>query len=250
MLNMISHGNYSSTPLVIAHGLFGSGRNWGVIARRLSDTRRVIALDLRNHGESPWLPDQSYAAMASDLSEVITKIGGPIDLLGHSMGGKASMVAALTDAPIRRLIIADIAPVAYAHTQQHLIDAMQALPLANFTSRLDADAALKKTVENPNVRSFLLQSLDLRESKWRLNLDVLSEFMAEIIGFPEISRQFSEPTLFLAGGNSDYVQRDHRTKIKTLFPNARFAKIPNAGHWLHAERPRAFEAAVRVFLGE
>jgi pimeloyl-ACP methyl ester carboxylesterase len=127
---------------------------------------------------------------------------------------------------------------------------MQALPLGDFTSRLDADAALKKTVENSNVRSFLLQSLNLRESKWRLNLDVLSEFMAEIIGFPEISRQFSEPTLFLAGGNSDYVQRDHRTKIKTLFPNARFAKIPNAGHWLHAERPKAFEAAVRVFLGE
>jgi len=131
-----------------------------------------------------------------------------------------------------------------------LIDAMQALPLGDFTSRLDADAALKKTVENSNVRSFLLQSLNLRESKWRLNLDVLSEFMAEIIGFPEIPRQFSEPTLFLAGGNSDYVQRDHRTKIKTLFPNARFAKIPNAGHWLHAERPKAFEAAVRVFLGE
>ena len=109
---MISHGNHSGTPLVIAHGLFGSGRNWGVIARRLSDKRRVFTLDMRNHGSSPWLPNHSYAAMAADLSEVITKIDEPIDLLGHSMGGKASMLAALTNAPIRRLIVADIAPVA------------------------------------------------------------------------------------------------------------------------------------------
>jgi pimeloyl-ACP methyl ester carboxylesterase len=250
MLNMISHGNHSGTPLVIAHGLFGSGRNWGVIARRLSDKRRVFTLDMRNHGSSPWLPDHSYAAMAADLSEVITKIDEPIDLLGHSMGGKASMLAALKNAPIRRLIVADIAPVAYAHTQQTLIDAMQALPIANLSSRRDADAALEKTVNDPNVRSFLLQSLNLRECKWLLNLDVLTEFMPQIIGFPEISGKFNRPTLFLAGGNSDYVQRDHRSKIKTLFPNAHFAKIPNAGHWLHAERPRAFEAAVRVFLAE
>jgi esterase len=250
MLNMISHGNHSGTPLVIAHGLFGSGRNWGVIARRLSDKRRVFTLDMRNHGSSPWLPDHSYAAMAADLSEVITKIDEPIDLLGHSMGGKASMLAALTNAPIRRLIVADIAPVAYAHTQQTLIDAMQALPIANLSSRRDADAALEKTVNDPNVRSFLLQSLNLRECKWLLNLDVLTEFMPQIIGFPEISGKFNGPTLFLAGGSSDYVQRDHRSKIKTLFPNAHFAKIPNAGHWLHAERPRAFEAAVRVFLAE
>jgi pimeloyl-ACP methyl ester carboxylesterase len=188
--------------------------------------------------------------MAADLSEVITKIDEPIDLLGHSMGGKASMLAALTNAPIRRLIIADIAPVAYEHTQQTLIDAMQALQLADLNSRLDADAALERTVNDPNVRSFLLQSLNLRECKWLLNLDVLSEFMPQIVGFPEISGKFNEPTLFLAGRNSDYVQRKHRPKIKSLFPNAQFAKIPNAGHWLHAERPRAFEAAVRVFLAE
>ena len=105
MLNMISYGTRSGTPLVIAHGLFGSGRNWGVIARRLSDTRRVVTLDLRNHGSSPWLPDHSYAAMAADLSEVISKIDEPIDLLGHSMGGKASMLAALTNTPIRRLML-------------------------------------------------------------------------------------------------------------------------------------------------
>jgi len=248
MLNMNFYGKNSGTPLLIAHGLFGSGRNWGVIAKRLSDTRQVITLDLRNHGNSPWLSDHSYASMASDLSQIIDEIGAPIDLLGHSMGGKAAMLAALNNLPIRRLIIADIAPVAYEHTQQHLIDAMQALPLHKLTSRSDASEALKKEVEDPDIRSFLLQSLNLKESKWLLNLDILSEFMDQIIGFPKVAGKFERPTLFLTGAMSDYVKKSDRPLIKTLFPNARFAKIPNAGHWLHAERPRAFEAAVRVFI--
>ena len=72
--------------------------------------------------------------------------------------------------------------------------------------------------------------------------------MAQIIGFPEILGKFTAPTLFLTGANSDYLRPEHRPIIKSLFPKARFAKIPNAGHWLHAERPREFEAAVRIFL--
>ena len=245
---MISHGTNAKTPLVIAHGLFGSGRNWGVMAKRLSDTRRVISLDLRNHGSSPWQDDHSYPTLASDLAELIVSIGGPVDLLGHSMGGKAAMVAAVLGVPIRRLIIADIAPVAYTHSQQHLIDAMQALPLDQISSRAEAEQALSKHIEDPSVRSFLLQSLNLKEKTWQLNLTVLAASMAQIIGFPEISGQFTRPTLFLTGANSNYVRPAHRPIIKALFPKAHFAKIPHAGHWLHAERPREFEAAVRAFL--
>ena len=248
MLHMISHGSDTGTPLLIAHGLFGSGRNWGVIAKRLSDTRRVIALDLRNHGASPWQDDHSYPALAEDLFEVIDSIGGPVDLLGHSMGGKAAMVAALSGANIRRLIVADIAPVTYDHTQQHLIEAMQALSLDQLSSRAKAEQALSGQIEDPTVRSFLLQSLNLQDHTWRLNLQALRASMADIIGFPEVSGQFVTQTLFLTGAKSDYLRPEHRPLIKSLFPKARFAKIPNAGHWLHAERPREFEAVVRVFL--
>jgi esterase len=248
MLHMISHGSDTGTPLLIAHGLFGSGRNWGVIAKRLSDTRRVIALDLRNHGASPWQDDHSYPALAKDLSEMIDLIGGPVDLLGHSMGGKAAMVAALSGANIRRLIVADIAPVTYDHTQQHLIEAMQALPMDQLSSRTKAEQALSGQIEDPTVRSFLLQSLNLQDHTWRLNLPALRASMADIIGFPEVSGQFVTQTLFLTGAKSDYLRPEHRPLIKSLFPKARFAKIPNAGHWLHAERPREFEAVVRVFL--
>jgi len=252
MLQMIFHEPENSPeagiPLVIAHGLFGSGRNWGVIAKRLANHRRVIALDMRNHGASPWHEDHNYHALAADIAEVATNLGQPVDLLGHSMGGKAAMVAALSGAPIRRLIVADIAPVGYSHSQQPVIDAMQSLPLDHITSRAEADQALSAHIDDPALRSFLLQSLNVSERRWRLNLLALSASMDQIIGFPDISGYFNAPALFLTGALSDYLRPEHRPIIKALFPKARFAKIPQAGHWLHAEKPHEFEAAVRVFL--
>jgi len=239
-------------PLLVAHGLFGSARNWGVIAKRLGDTRHVIVVDMRNHGDSPFEASHSYPDLANDLAEVIRAKGGKADVLGHSMGGKSAMMLALLHPDlIRKLIIADIAPVGYGHTQTPLIDAMEALDLTTIDTRQQADAALKESVPETGVRAFLLQSLDLRATpkRWRLNHAALRQHMEAIIGFPEIIDQtFQGPTFFLAGATSDYIRPEHRPLIKSLFPAARFAKIPGAGHWLHADKPREFEAAVRVFL--
>lgn len=250
MLNTMSSGDPTDKPpLIIAHGLFGSARNWGVIAKRLSDERQVISVDMRNHGSSDWWQSHDYIDLAQDLSEVVLAHGGKADLLGHSMGGKAAMVLA-TDQPelINRLIIADIAPVGYTHTQQHLSKAMTDLDLTGVQTRGDADRMLAASIDDAGVRAFLLQSLDIKDKQWRLNLPVLSAEMEHIIGFPTVDGQFSGPSLFLAGGNSDYITQEHRPEIARLFPTARFAKIPGAGHWLHAEKPREFEAAVRTFL--
>jgi pimeloyl-ACP methyl ester carboxylesterase len=238
--------------LVIAHGLYGSGRNWGVIARRLSDRGNVVAVDMRNHGDSPREASQSYPDMAADLAEVIEHLGPPVDLLGHSMGGKAAMQLALTRPDlIRRLVIADIAPVAYSHDQTRHVDAMAALDLTAITTRAEADAALADAgVEDAALRAFFLQSLDFRTTppRWKLNLDVLKQEMPKIVGWPSTEGRFEGPALFLTGAESHYVRPEHRESIKTLFPKARFAKIPGAGHWLHAEKPREFEETVRVFL--
>ena len=251
MLSFTEFGDASPDrpPLIIAHGLYGSGRNWGVIAKRLSDTRRVITPDMRNHGHSPREVSQSYEDMADDLAELITHIGGPVDLCGHSMGGKASMVLALKHPDLlRRLIVADIAPVTYDHSQSHQIAAMRAVDLSTVTRRSEAAEQLGAQGVEPALQSFFTQSLDVAAKEWRLNLDVLEAEMDHIIGFPEVTGTFAGPTLFLTGGNSKYVRPEHRPLIKSLFPAARFAKLPNAGHWLHAERPREFEAAVRTYL--
>ena len=238
-------------PLLIAHGLFGSGRNWGVIARRLADRRQVMAVDMRNHGLSPRAGSQSYPDMAEDLAQVIRAHGGPMDVMGHSMGGKAAMQLALTHGDlIRRLVVADIAPVAYDHDQSAHIHAMRALDLTGLASRGEADRRLSATIPDPALRAFFLQSLDLKADppEWRLNLDVLAAEMPKIVGWPGTQGQFDHPTLFLAGSESHYVKPDYRDTIRTLFPKARFAKLSGAGHWLHADKPREFEDTVRAFL--
>ncbi|MEO0485743.1 MAG: alpha/beta fold hydrolase [Pseudomonadota bacterium] len=249
MLSTIDFGPDRPTkpPLVIAHGLFGSARNWGVIAKRLSSDRRVICVDMRNHGASPWSASMTYPDMAQDLIEVVAPLG-QADLLGHSMGGKAAMLAVLMGAPVGRLIVGDIAPVTYGHTQMHLIDAMDALDLGPLLTRADSDAALAQSVEDPGIRAFLLQSIDLKEKRWRLNLAALRAHMGDILSFPDTDVQTDTPTLFLTGAASDYVTPSARPAIRRHFPKARFAKLMGAGHWLHADKPREFEASVRAFL--
>ena len=250
MLNVVRHASEGSLkPLLIVHGLYGSARNWGVISKRLSTDRGVIAVDQRNHGDSPWFDTHSYNDMARDLSEVIEANEQPMDVLGHSMGGKAAMVLALTRPElVNRLIIADIAPVAYEHDQSQYIEAMQSVVLSKIEKRSQANEALSKFIDDPALCSFFTQSLDIKSRRWKLNLDVLAKDMHHILGFPEIEGTFQGNTLFLSGSESSYVKTEHRPVIKSKFPNAKFAKIPGAGHWLHAEKPRKFEATVRAYL--
>ena len=237
--------------MLIAHGLFGSGRNWGVIARRLADSRDVIVVDMRNHGDSPRFASQGYPEMADDLAQVIAAHGGSADVLGHSMGGKTAMVLALTQGTfLRRLVVADIAPVAYTHDQNQNVAAMAGLDLAGLVSRAEADARLAKSIADPALRAFFLQSLDVRATPpvWRLNLSVLAQEAQKIVGWPGTVGQFDGRALFLSGAKSSYVLPEHRALILRQFPNAYFASIPGAGHWLHAEKPREFEETVRIFL--
>ncbi len=252
MLNTLSYGNSTQLPdLLIVHGLYGSARNWSVISKRMSDSRRVIAVDQRNHGDSPWFDTHSYLDMAQDLAQVVEHNGAPMDIVGHSMGGKAVMILALTRPDlVKRLLVADIAPVAYGHDQSQYIQAMQSIDLTHMEKRSEVAQALSKHVTDPALQSFFTQSLDLGNKRWKLNLDVLQRDMHHVLGFPEVTGSFDKPTLFLSGANSQYVLPDHRPKIKALFPNAVFAKIPNAGHWLHAEQPRAFEQTLRVFFND
>ncbi len=238
--------------LVIAHGLFGSQRNWAGIAKSLAREREVVVPDLRNHGDSPHVDAHGYADLAGDLGALIADEGGAADVLGHSMGGKAAMVLALTEpARVRRLVVADIAPVAYDHDQQVYLDAMAELDLAGLASRTEADARLAPAVADPRVRAFLLTSLDLRARppRWRINLAALDRAMPGILDFPGTVATFDGPALFISGARSDYVRPEHRPAILARFPDATFAVLESTGHWLHAEAPEAFVTEVRRFLG-
>ena len=251
MLNYFTHGAESSPPIMIIHGLYGSGRNWGVIAKRLSDKFYVITIDLRNHGESPWFDSHKYHDMADDLVEVITSFNIKPNIIGHSMGGKAAMVLALKNPDlVEKLLIADIAPVTYEHDQSKFIEVMQKIDLSKVERRSDAIMALSNYVKDKSLQNFFTQSLDLKTKSWKLNLDTLNSEMHEILGFPEIDAKFSGYTLFFRGEKSEYIRPEHREIINSLFTKARFATLKDAGHWLHAEKPREFENAARFFFAD
>ena len=242
-------GERGGVPIVLVAGLFGEGKNLGGIARTLSTNHHVITVDLRNHGAAPWSDEHSYEAMAQDLIETFEEFE-QIDLLGHSMGGKAAMmVALLRPSFIGNLLIADIAPVTYEHSHNGLIDAMLGLDLSNVNNRREADAALSVTIPENGVRAFLLHGLSFDDgARWKNNLVVLKRSMPEIIGFPDIDSVFEGRTLFVGGANSDYIETEHRAAIKGYFPNAYITHIKNAGHWLHVEQATIFAQIVNDFF--
>ena len=241
-------------PLAILHGLFGSGRNWAGVAQRLGAHHRVLALDLRNHGASPWADTMDYAEMAEDVRRALHASGHRrFALLGHSMGGKVAMVLALAHgAEVERLVVVDIAPVAYQPRHLAYVRAMCALHLGAITRRAEADARLAPAVGDAAERAFLLQNLvlDGGEARWRLNLAAIERAMPGLVGFPALppGAAYAGAALFAAGGRSDYLRPEHEPEIRRLFPNARIARIADAGHWLHAEEPQAFLDIVEPFL--
>lgn len=242
-------------PVLLAHGLFGTGRNLGGIARRLEDRQR-LQVDMRNHGDSPWSGEHGYPELAGDLARVIAAHGGVADVVGHSMGGKAAMALALLHPQaVRRLVVLDIAPIAYGHSQTDLIDRMQAMALAGLERRSQADARLADAgVQDAGTRAFLLQSLEVRAgqpARWRMNLDVLRDSMDALTGWPgdgPTPGAFGGPVLALYGGASDYVTEAGRAAFARWFPQAELRCLPDAGHWLHADRPVETAEAVAAFL--
>ena len=241
-------------PLAILHGLFGAGRNWAAIAQRLAAHHRVIALDLRNHGASPWVDSMDYAEMADDVHATLYASGcRRFALLGHSMGGKVAMVEALVHgAAVERLVIVDIAPVAYQPRHLGYARAMRALDLRGLKRRSEADARLAPEVADAAERAFLIQNLVFADGRasWRLNLAAIEREMPLLVGFPATApgAVYDGRALFIAGERSDYLRPEHEPEIRRLFPNARIARVADAGHWLHAEQPNAFLEIVEPFL--
>lgn len=257
LLNATEYGQreyVQGPPLAILHGLFGSGRNWNSIAKRLGAHHRVVAFDLRNHGASPWAATMEYAEMAEDVRASLAALGyDRCALLGHSMGGKVAMLAALCDpGSVERLIVADIAPVAYRPHHLGMVRAMRGLDLAGIGRRAEADARLAESVPDPAERGFLLQNLVFEggAARWRINLEAIERAMPVLVGFPPLppGAVYDGPVLFVGGGRSDYLRPEHEPEIRRLFPNARIARIAEAGHWLHAEQPQAFIDLVEGFL--
>lgn len=251
---MILHSDITGQgePLVLIHGLFGSYDNLGVIARALQSHFQIINLDVRNHGRSAHADSMSYPELAADVIQTLDQLGfGQVAVLGHSMGGKIAMQLALSwPERVSKLILADISPVPNHPRHQHILQGLTAVAEAGLQQRSQADQLLSQYIAELGVRQFLLKSLYKAEHslQWRFNLAALKAQYAHILQAPEANNCYPGPTLFIKGGDSDYIQASHQSEILRLFPAASAKIIQGTGHWLHAEKPTVFSKLVLDFL--
>lgn len=257
-LDLYTRRSGEGQPVVLLHGLFGSGANLGALARSLRDGYRVFAPDLPGHGRSPELARYDLPAMAAALSAWLQREEvGRAHLVGHSLGGKIAMQFALQyPDQVRSLVVADIAPVSYAARHDTVLAGLAAVEAADCSSRADADELLRREVTDDRVVQFLLGSLYRGDDgcyHWRMDVRGLQRDYAALSAAPgeaDLERGVSWPgdVLFIKGGASDYIRDVHRDVISALFPAAQVKIMPDCGHWLHVEKPRQFNGIVARFL--
>lgn len=240
-------------PVVLLHGLFGSGSNLGALARALQEHFSVFSVDLPNHGDSPWLEDADLAAMAGTLSAWLQHQGlARADFVGHSLGGKVAMQLALARPElVSALVVADIAPVAYPPHHDTVFAALDAVAAAHCRSRQEAAELMQGYLQEEQVIQFLLSNLRPAGDgtyRWRFNLEGLKRGYHAVRAEPAASRNYPGQVLFIKGGDSDYIRAEHRSHILHLFPRAQLKVMPGCGHWLHVQRPSLFNSLVSRFL--
>lgn len=251
MLNYRIHGELNSerTPLVVMHGLLGSLDNWNTFAAGQREQRAVIAIDMRNHGDSPHVSGMGYQLMVDDVLEVLNHLKlSTIDLMGHSMGGKVAMWLALQQPQrVNKLIVVDIAPVNYPPRHQALLQAMLTMPIASFKTRREADNWLAPTIKHPFERAFLLKNLKWDENKkflWQCNLSEIGRHYLKLAAFPPTELRYAQDALFIGGGQSDYLDEASWQQTQQVFPQARRVMIAEAGHLPHVQTPDVFTGHV------
>lgn len=259
-------------PLVIVHGLFGSARNFLSFSTALSEQlrvkRRILMVDLRNHGRSGHAPTMSYEEMAADVVAALAERGiVRAALIGHSMGGKTAAVIALNRPElVQSLGVLDIAPIPYSAASspawaelEAVVRACAGLPLGSLRDRHQASRLLEAAIPNPVMRAFVLTNLqpaaggDGQGWSWRINVAAIAASLQEVEAFPYAPdglRQYPGQAFFIGGGDSTFIRTSHLPAIAAFFPQYTIAKIKDAGHWIHTEQPGHTLDLVSRFLDE
>lgn len=243
----------SGSPLIVMHGVFGSSDNWQTLGKVFSEKYKVYLVDMRNHGKSPHSDDFDYSLMVQDIVEMMGDEGlKKAHILGHSMGGKVAMhLATIHPDKIDRLIVVDIAPKYYPPHHQQIFEGFHSVDLKNLQNRKEADDQMAQVISNMGVRQFILKNL-IRDNDgsfgWKLNLIAIENAIEKVGEGLETSVSFSGPSLFIAGGKSDYIQTSDHELIKNYFKSAEVSIVDGAGHWVHAEKPQELSELVLEFL--
>lgn len=235
-------------PILLMHGLFGDMNNLGMIARGLEEYT-TIQIDARNHGESFHSEIMNYDVMAEDIVHLLDHLGiEKVILIGHSMGGKAVMtVTKLIPEKVDKLIIIDVAPVAYKERRHdEILAALNAVNESGITDRREAAEIMRQYItEGEFVIQFLLKSF--RDGKLRFNVPVLDREYDAISGWKKIPT-WNGKAFFIIGGDSGYVTREYQAEVQAQLPNSSAIVIAGAGHWVHAQKTDSVVKAILNFL--
>ena len=244
----------SGKPLIILHGFLGMSDNWKTLGTQFSENGfEVHMLDLRNHGRSIQSSEFNYQLMVKDLVHYCQEKNlKSIYLLGHSMGGKVAMFTA-TQFPnlIEKLIVADIGVKYYKPHHEEILNGLAAVDFSKKPTRSEVEEILTPFIPDFGTRQFLMKSLYWEmpgQLAFRFNLKAFLNNKDAIGDALTEEAFFEKPTLFLKGGNSNYILDADINQIKHNFPNSSIETIANTGHWLHAENPKAFFEITLQFL--
>ncbi|MFM8433223.1 MAG: alpha/beta fold hydrolase [Bacteroidota bacterium] len=244
----------SGRPMLIMHGLFGSGDNWYTVGNVLAkEGFEVHLLDLRNHGRSPHDPVFNYTVMAEDLQEYISgnSLMDPV-LIGHSMGGKTVLKHAqkYPDEASARIIV-DIAPRGFDVRHMDVVEALQSVDFNAHTTRKSVETVMREHLDDEGNVQFLLKNLYWKTDQqlaWRFALDFIVASIHEVGARIDFECSSEMSILFVRGALSDYVTDEDVVSIQHKCPQARFVNIHGAGHRVHIDKPQEFISSVLHFL--
>ncbi|KRY54518.1 Diacylglycerol kinase theta, partial [Trichinella britovi] len=254
----------SKGSLIILHGLFGHKGNWRSLSAALSQklNRKVFAVDLRNHGDSPHHWSMTVPEMADDVIALIKDLniaGDQLGIIGHSMGGKVAAHLALRQPSLLgKLLLEDMIPKRIDQPQEKVLLCIKALnqcelPQMDLTkARKIAYQQLFSVIQDAETTHFLLTSLMLdKHGKpvWKFNISAIENNLQEMFFYEvESKNMFEGPTFVVHGKRSDYVKPADVPFMLNFFPKLRFQCIAEAGHWVHTDRPSEFLSAAVDFF--
>jgi pimeloyl-ACP methyl ester carboxylesterase len=162
---------------------------------------------------------------------------------------------------VSRLVIVDIAPRWY--DMSYIRDYIAWMKEIE-TQRLSRDQAFEFLKDrlggNVAIGQFLLTNYVKQQTsdeyRFRIPLDIIERSLEQLQDFPSVfpsstthQTSLTPPCLLIYGAQSTYVQVETDTSlVLRMFPKTRFSSIPDAGHWLHVEKPQLFLQLVADFI--
>lgn len=235
-------------PLVLVHGLMGRGSTW---LRQLPWLTRLGAVHTY---DAPWHRGRdvidpypiSTERFVEDLGEAVARFGGPVPLIGHSMGGLHSWcLAAQRPDLVAAVVVEDMAPDFSGRTTGPWEPWVHALPVEFPTEQSVLDAF------GPVAGRYFLEAFDRTPTGWRLH--GLPEKWVEIAAewgrrdYWEQWRAVEAPALLIEAGDS-VAPPGQMGRMHEMNPHSRYVHVPGAGHLVHDDAPEEYRAAVEEFL--